>query len=80
MTATAQPEKKPLLTKRQSEVLRLLASGKTIREAGVSLGLAAKTVSVHTAALYKRLGIHNRTDLVKYAPPAKQHNDGVEAL
>lgn len=55
------------LTPRQREVLRLLATGLTNREIGVRLGLSAKTVMHHLAAIYLSLGVRGRTEATAWA-------------
>ncbi len=48
------------LTGRQSEVLRLLAQGRSNREIGQMLNIAEGTVKVHVNAAFRVLGVHNR--------------------
>ncbi len=55
------------LTRREREVLKLLAEGHTVREVAEMLRLSQKTVDTHKTNLMKKLGIHNRVALVKYA-------------
>jgi DNA-binding NarL/FixJ family response regulator len=57
----------PVLTARESEVLRLLAEGKTVRAVADELSLSMKTVEAHKLNLMRKLGIHHRTALVAYA-------------
>jgi DNA-binding NarL/FixJ family response regulator len=56
-----------VLTARESEVLRLLAEGKTVREVADELSLSMKTVEAHKLNLMRKLDIHHRTALVAYA-------------
>jgi len=56
-----------LLTDREREVLKLLADGLSIKEIAVRLQLSVKTVDVHKANLMRKIGIHDRSALVKYA-------------
>jgi two-component system, NarL family, response regulator NreC len=60
------PERRPL-TAREQEVLKLLAEGKTVRAAANDLGLSSKTVDAHKFNLMRKLGIHNKADLVMWA-------------
>lgn len=46
-----------LLTPRQIEVLKLVASGQSHKEIGVELGIDHWTVRVHVQNIYDRLGI-----------------------
>lgn len=56
-----------LLTVREREILQLVAEGQTSGQIGDTLGLAKRTVLGHKSRLMKKLGIHNGTELVKYA-------------
>ena len=55
------------LTTREREVLKLLAEGKTVRGAATDLGLSSKTVDAHKFNLMRKLGIHNKAELVMWA-------------
>jgi two-component system, NarL family, response regulator NreC len=55
------------LTAREREVLKLLAEGKTVRTAASVLGLSSKTVDSHKFNLMRKLGIHNKAELVMWA-------------
>jgi DNA-binding CsgD family transcriptional regulator len=55
------------LTAREREVLKLLAEGRTVRSAAVILGLSSKTVDAHKFNLMRKLGIHNKAELVMWA-------------
>jgi two-component system response regulator NreC len=55
------------LTAREREVLKLLAEGKTVRAAATILGLSSKTVDAHKFNLMRKLGIHNKAELVMWA-------------
>ncbi|MDP2919163.1 MAG: response regulator transcription factor [Dehalococcoidia bacterium] len=55
------------LTEREKHVLRLVAEGQTSRQIAYELGIAMKTVRRHTAGAMKKLSIHNRSELIKYA-------------
>ncbi|MGA8619433.1 MAG: response regulator transcription factor [Candidatus Sulfotelmatobacter sp.] len=57
----------PALTGREREVLKLLAEGKTVRTAATVLGLSSKTVDSHKFNLMRKLGIHNKAELVMWA-------------
>jgi DNA-binding NarL/FixJ family response regulator len=50
------------LTKRQREVLSLLAWGKSNKEIARSLDIAEATTKIHMAALVRALGVRNRTE------------------
>jgi DNA-binding NarL/FixJ family response regulator len=55
------------LTSREREVVRLLASGSSNKEAAVSLGISVKTVETHRAAIMRKLGFSSIVTLVRYA-------------
>jgi two-component system response regulator NreC len=55
------------LSDREREILKLIAEGKTNREMADLLFLSVKTVQAHRANLMRKLGMHDRTELVKYA-------------
>jgi DNA-binding NarL/FixJ family response regulator len=50
------------LTPREVEVLGLVASGLTNAEAASRLGVGVHAVKFHLAAIYRRLGVANRTE------------------
>jgi two-component system response regulator NreC len=56
-----------LLTSRERQVLKLLAEGRTVRSAAEALGLSMKTVDAHKFNLMRKLGIHNKAELVMWA-------------
>ena len=56
-----------VLTDREREVLKLLAEGRTVRSAADILGVSAKTVDAHKFNLMRKLGIHNKAELVMWA-------------
>ena len=59
--------RKRVLTGREREVLKLLAEGRTVRSAALILGLSVKTVDAHKFNLMRKLGIHNKAELVMWA-------------
>ncbi len=64
-----QNEKEPYdtLTKREREVLKLVAEGHTSRQIADSLSIAQKTVFGHRCKIMKKLDLHNRSGIIKYA-------------
>jgi len=56
-----------LLTGREREVLKLLADGLSLKEVAGRLGRSVKTAEVHTYHLMRKLGVHHRAELIKYA-------------
>ncbi len=55
------------LTRRELEVLRVVAEGLTDAEAGERLYIATRTVSQHLRSVYNKLGVNNRTAAVRVA-------------
>ncbi len=55
------------LTEREMEILRHVAEGFTNHEIANLLFLSASTVQTHRANIMAKLGLHSRTELVKYA-------------
>jgi len=55
------------LTKRERQVLILIADGLTNPIIAQKLGISAKTVARHRENMMQKLDIHSRTELVKYA-------------
>jgi len=55
------------LTRREVDVLRLLAKGNTNRQIADLLGLSVRTVENHRANLLGKLGLSSRVELVSYA-------------
>lgn len=55
------------LSRRQREVLQMLAVGCSTREIARQLGLSVKTVETHRAQVMHRTGIHDLAGLVRYA-------------
>jgi two-component system response regulator NreC len=62
-------ERKPYdgLTEREREVLALIAEGHTNQEIAGRLFISIKTVQTHRAHIFEKLGLHDRTELVRYA-------------
>lgn len=55
------------LTRRQREILQLIAEGNTVKEIAFELNLSVKTVETHRSQLMGRLDIHDVPGLVRYA-------------
>ncbi len=55
------------LTPRESEVLRLLATGRSNRDIAAALFLSEKTVEHHISRLYGKIGVENRAAATAYA-------------
>jgi two-component system nitrate/nitrite response regulator NarL len=57
----------PELTARESDILRSLARGHTIRQTARTLGIAAKTVENVQTRLFRKLGVRNRSGALAVA-------------
>jgi DNA-binding NarL/FixJ family response regulator len=55
------------LTKRQREVLQLIAEGKTAKEMAYILNISVKTVEFHKAAIMDELALRTTAELTRYA-------------
>ena len=53
------------LTKREQEVLRLITSGSSNKEAGRELDISPRTVEVHRARIMEKLKARNTADLMR---------------
>jgi DNA-binding CsgD family transcriptional regulator len=51
------------LTPQELQIARLLAEGRTTREAAAALFLSPKTIEYHLRHVYRKLGIHSRDEL-----------------
>lgn len=57
----------PKLTDRETEVLRLVAKGLTSRQIADRLVLSHRTVENHVQSTLRKLQLHNRVELARYA-------------
>lgn len=55
------------LSERETQVLRLIASGKSIADIAETLCLSANTISTHKHRLMRKLGVANNAELLRYA-------------
>jgi len=61
---------KPLhetLSDREFQVLRLIASGQTVKEIAEDLSLSAATISTYRARILEKMQLRNNTELTRYA-------------
>jgi two-component system response regulator NreC len=59
--------KRPVLSPREAEVLRLIALGHTNREIAEQLSLSVRTVETHRSHTQQKLGVDSRPELTRYA-------------
>jgi DNA-binding NarL/FixJ family response regulator len=55
------------LTDREKQVLKLVAEGKSNKDVAEMLGISVKTAMSHREHVMEKLGVHNRTELVRFA-------------
>ena len=55
------------LSRREAEVLRLIAAGRSTRQVAQALFLSPRTVQRHVANLYPKIGAHNKAEATAYA-------------
>ncbi|MGE6915521.1 response regulator [Achromobacter kerstersii] len=56
-----------LLTQRERDVLRHIASGQANKQIAQALGLSVRTVETHRLNIKRKLGIDGQAELIKYA-------------
>lgn len=56
-----------ILSQREREVLELVGEGLNNQDIGKELGLSPKTIARHRERIMKKLNMHSRTELVKFA-------------
>jgi len=56
-----------LLSDREREILVLLAEGHTLKDIAGQLNLSVKTVDAHKVNLMRKLDLHDRVELIRYA-------------
>lgn len=61
------PGDTPRLTDRETDVLRLVAKGMTARQIAAKLVISHRTVENHVQSTLRKLQLHNRVELARYA-------------
>lgn len=54
------------ITKREKEIILLLASGKTKIETAKELSLSISTIKTNVENIYRKLGVHNKAEMIFY--------------
>ncbi|PLX98396.1 MAG: DNA-binding response regulator [Desulfuromonas sp.] len=65
--ASSEEESYELLTPREQQIMRLIVEGHTTKAIATQLDLSPKTVENHRANLMKKLDVHSKMELVRYA-------------
>jgi two-component system, NarL family, response regulator NreC len=55
------------LTRREVEVLQLIAQGCTNGGVATQLKISPRTVEVHRANIHRKLGVHSQAEIIRYA-------------
>ena len=55
------------LTERERQVFKLVAEGRSTKETASLLDISVKTAMTHREHVMEKLGVHNRTELVRFA-------------
>jgi two-component system invasion response regulator UvrY len=63
--SSGQPHER--LSDREFEILKLLASGKTVSEVAEGLALSVKTISTHRARILRKMNMRTNAELTHYA-------------
>ena len=63
----SEPREAPDLSRRELEVLRLIAEGVRSPAIANELGIAVGTVEVHRRNIMRKLGLHSVAELTRYA-------------
>jgi len=65
---TARPvSRSTLLTTREEQILRMIGRGMARHEIATTLHRSAKTIDTHQQSIMRKLGLHDRVELVRYA-------------
>ena len=57
----------PELSRREYEVIALLAKGDPNKIVASTLGISTRTAEAHRASIMHKLGLHSMSDLMRYA-------------
>jgi two-component system, NarL family, invasion response regulator UvrY len=55
------------LSDREFQVMRMMASGKTVKEIAAELSLSVKTISTYRARILTKMNLHTNAELIHYA-------------
>lgn len=55
------------LTDREREILQMIVEGSSSKEIGRKLSISHRTVELHRSRMMKKLGLHNRMEVLRYA-------------
>lgn len=75
---SALPRAISALTARQQSTLRLLARGMSNKEIGRALAISDRTVKMHLSAIYRVLGVRNRTEAAMILHESAQAEEPID--
>lgn len=67
LSSDSQKPAQELLSDREFQVLRLIASGKIVSEIARELSLSVKTISTYRSRILEKMGLRNNAELMHYA-------------
>lgn len=67
LASDTQKPPQELLSDREFQVLRLIASGKIVSEIAKELSLSVKTISTYRTRILEKMGLRNNAELMHYA-------------
>ena len=67
LQASAESDETSGLTRRERQIVQMLADGKANKDVASHLRISVKTVETHRAAIMRKLGFKSITELVRYA-------------
>lgn len=67
LSADTQRPAQEMLSDREFQVLRLIASGKMVSEIAKELSLSVKTISTYRTRILEKMGLRNNAQLIHYA-------------
>jgi two-component system invasion response regulator UvrY len=67
LSSDSQKPAQELLSDREFQVLRLIASGKIVSEIAKELSLSVKTISTYRSRVLEKMGLRNNAELMHYA-------------
>ena len=67
LSGDSQKPAQELLSDREFQVLRLIASGKIVSEIAKELSLSVKTISTYRTRILEKMGLRNNAELMHYA-------------
>ncbi|MCX6163449.1 MAG: helix-turn-helix transcriptional regulator [Ignavibacteriae bacterium] len=67
------------MTKREKQVIELIADGMTNKEIGQILHLSHFTVKSHVHNILEKMALHTRVQIAKYAHNSKDFKDSADS-